>query len=383
MGIANLTISNIKPELSILGDKQTFIYRPTEPSACAFVLKNLTAVSDLSSANTNFDFLNVNFKGFRLGHNTDVNNSAGLFHFSHLIYNSGTATFDATPLLTFNDNNSDAFNFVKPVVFTQGLQTNITPVAGLDIANKTYVDTAVAGSALLVGNDINVNTSGGSNNWLRRSNVTKTGVTVYGLSAASSSFLLESNSGESVGIGFSGSSDGCTIWNPGDAGSYLNIQDEDASNARKAYVDTSGAWIQVSSKKQKHSIRQKSNNKILARFLQLSVKSYGYKCTTSKNADETAIKRVNKKSNKMQIGLILEELFTLFPNCVPDYYNPLFQDKKPNQVLKVNEEIQDVANSGINYNVLLCYFIMAFQEYIRKTNAEINDLKRRANNNQE
>ena len=544
MGVANLTISNIKPELTILGDKQTFIFNPSEPSTCNFVLKNLTQASGASPSNTNYDFLNSSFKGFRFGHTTNISNSDGLFHLSHLIYNTGTSTFTSTPLFTFNDNNSDTFNFLKPVIFTQGLQTNITPTSGIDIANKSYVDNAIgdisstvtlsgsitgsgelgttintnlnstqtmssnslrfdwsnsgsfaeysnyhtledsdppphyvhlvqcgsgntyrrwltvyqpgfgsqptgtyklgfyhavnghqypfeistygstlrtyiktlldmgsnkisncaeptisqdaatknyvdnavagSGGDLLVSNDINVNTSGGSNNWIRRSNVTKTGVTIYGLSSSSSSFLIESNSGESAGIGFNGSYDACTIWTAGDQGSYLNIQDEDSSNSRRAYVNTSGAWVQVSSKERKHSIKCKSNNKVLDRFLQLSVKSYGYKYTINKNASEAAVKRVNKKSNKMQIGLVLEELFKIFPNCVPDYYNQLFQDKKSNNDLNLDEEIKDVSNSGIDYNVLLCYFIMAFQEYIGKTNEEIAYLKKKLNNkNQE
>ena len=77
----------------------------------------------------------------------------------------------------------------------------------------------------------------------------------------------------------------------------------------------------------------------------------------------------------MHIGLILEELFEVFPNCIPDYYNSLFQNKGSKKNLNLKEEIKDISNSGINYNVLLCYFIMAFQEYAKKTNNEISFLK--------
>ena len=118
---------------------------------------------------------------------------------------------------------------------------------------------------------------------------------------------------------------------------------------------------------------------MLDRFLQLSVKSYGYKYSVPKEASKKTLNRINKKTNKMQIGLILEELFAVFPNCIPDYYNELFQAKSSKSDLNLEKEIKDISNSGIDYNVLLCYFIMAFQEYIGKTNTEIANLKKLLN----
>ncbi len=114
---------------------------------------------------------------------------------------------------------------------------------------------------------------------------------------------------------------------------------------------------------------------MLDRFLRLSVKSYGYKQEKRKNSSKLREARIEKKANKMHIGLILEELFEVFPNCIPDYYNSLFQNKGSKKNLNLKEEIKDISNSGINYNVLLCYFIMAFQEYAKKTNNEISFLK--------
>ncbi len=248
----------------------------------------------------------------------------------------------------------------------------LDPVSSQDVATKSYVD-SVAGGTPLASNGINVNTNGGLDHWLRRSNTTITGTTIYNQN--SNSFIFEDKRGESAGLAVNGDSDGCTIWSPGDSGAYLNIQDEDSSNTRAAYVNTSGAWTVVSSETRKHSVKDKINNNVLDRFLRLSVKSYGYKQEKRKNSSKLREARIEKKANKMHIGLILEELFEVFPNCIPDYYNSLFQNKGSKKNLNLKEEIKDISNSGINYNVLLCYFIMAFQEYAKKTNNEISFLK--------
>jgi len=237
--------------------------------------------------------------------------------------------------------------------------------------------TTGGGSASLSSYSINVNTDGGSTNWLRRSTTTVSGITIYGMGG--SGFILENNNAESCGIAFEGYNDNCTIWTPGDSGSFLNIQDEDSDNSRAAYVATNGAWTQVSSQKRKHSIKKKNNNNVLDRFLKLSVKSYGYKYEIKDNYKEKKKKRIEKKSNKMSTGLILEELFAIFPNCIPDYYNKLFEDKR-NKELILEEEIKNPENSGIDYNTLMCYFIIAFQEYVNKTDKLILELQNKVNN---
>jgi len=237
--------------------------------------------------------------------------------------------------------------------------------------------TTAGGGGDLTSNSINVNTSGGNTNWIKRSLFTQGGVQIYGLS--STSYMLESTTAESAGIGFDGYADQCTIWTAGDSGSFLNIQDEDLDNSRAAYVATNGAWTQVSSKKRKHSIKIKNNNNVLDRFLKLSVKSYGYKYEVKDNYTQKQKNRIEKKLNKMATGLILEELFKIFPNCIPDYYNKLFEDKR-NKDLILEEELKEPENSGIDYNTLMCYFIMAFQEYVNKTDNLILDLQNKVNN---
>ncbi len=190
-----------------------------------------------------------------------------------------------------------------------------------------------------------------TNNWLRNSINTKSGIQVYGL--GSGAMVLDNMNGEPAGIGFDGSTDMCTIWTAGDTGSYLNMQDEDSANTRVAYVAGTDAWTVVSSAERKHSIKEKSNNNILDRFLQLSVKTYGYKYDADENLSEQKKARIERKTNKMATGLVLEELFDIFPNCIPDYYNKLFQEKDRNKKIDLANEVKDTANCGIDYNTLL------------------------------
>ena len=287
-----------------------------------------------------------------------------------------TGTINATTG-TLKGNNLAAYNSVSIVVGSPLAMSNnsitglANPINNQDAATKSYVDSNASG---LSSNSININTTGGLTNWIRRSNNTTTGVQVYSLS--STSLILENNLGESAGIGFDGNTDTCTIWTAGDSGWYLNIQDEDSTNSRVAYVaSNTGAWTTVSSKQRKHSIREKTNNNVLDRFLKLSVKTYGYKYDIDSSFSEKRKQRMEKKKNKMAIGLILEELFDIFPNCIPDYYNELFQEKDRYKKLDLNKELRNIANSGIDYNILFCYFIMAFQEFVQKTNNDISELK--------
>lgn len=252
------------------------------------------------------------------------------------------------------------------------IQSLATPIDYYDAANKGYVDSVVGSGGLSAG-EINVNTSGGNTNWIRRSNITRTGVQIYGLTSKGQ--MLENTNAESAGIGYDGSPDACTIWTAGDTGSYLNIQDEDNSNTRVAYVSNGGAWTQVSSAKRKHSIKEKNNNNVLDRFLKLSVKSYGYKYDIDDDFSDMKKQRIEKKSKRMSIGFILEELFEVFPNCISDYNNELFQKKDTNKKLILEEQIKDITNAGISYNTLLCYFIMAFQEFVQQTNNNILELR--------
>jgi len=64
---------------------------------------------------------------------------------------------------------------------------------------------------------------------------------------------------------------------------HCNWQDEDGNNSRVSYVNSAGAYIQISTKERKHSIKDKNNNNILSRLMKLKVKSYGLKYEFNEN----------------------------------------------------------------------------------------------------
>lgn len=384
MVASSIVVNSITPNLNILGNDQKILF--ADPTNNFSFISNFNPLLNVPSL-LKTSILNVFNNGYVFEHLTTTTNNLGSLKLKSTLNNN---TVDILSI----DNN--IFTFSVPVIVP-------TPTLDSHAVNKLYVDTSTilpsrlagypgtssvflrgdgtwasagGGNASLSGNSINVNTDGGSTNWLRRDINTTTYVQVYGLT--NSGYIIENSNSESAGIGFDGSNDACTIWTAGDSGSYLNIQDEDTPNIRVAYVANNGAWTQVSSQKRKHSIKAKSNNNVLERFLKLSIKSYGYKYAAKKNQTKKQKKRIEKKSNKMAIGLILEELFEVFPNCIPDYYNKMFQDKR-NEDLVLQEEIKDFENSGIDYNTLICYFIMAFQEYVKKTDNLISDLQAKLN----
>ena len=261
-------------------------------------------------------------------------------------------------------------NVYSPISMSGNRIINLpTPSNIKDAVPKEYVDLITETYEL----SVNTNTGGlYTTNWLRRALNTKTNTQVYGLT--SNSFMVEHHNGESAGIGLDGSTDACTIWTAGDNGSLLNIQDEDNANTRVAYVNTSGAWTVVSSQQRKYSIREKKNNDVLSRFMNLTVKTYGYKYPLKETSTKKQQQRIEKKLNKMSTGFILEEVFQIFPNCIPNYYNKLFQGKREKPPTFENE-IKDPGNAGIDYNVLLCYFILAFQEFVQKTDTRITEVE--------
>ena len=217
----------------------------------------------------------------------------------------------------------------------------------------------------------------------RNSNQLDSGIQIYGCNTSAASglnFASGAGNAEASGYGVDTVNDAFTIFCPGDNGASLcNFQDEDSSNTRVAYVNTSGTLVAVSSQKRKNRIKDKSNNKVLERFKQLKVKSYGYnQPDEEKDFSDKKKKRLKKKREKMHIGLILEELFTIFPNACDGYYNKM--DRKTRKKnLDIEKEIKNPENSGIDYTKLQLYHIMAFQDYIRNTDAKIIELEEKLN----
>lgn len=170
---------------------------------------------------------------------------------------------------------------------------------------------------------------------------------------------------------------------------YCNFQDEDASNSRMAYVSTSGTFVTVSTKLRKHSIKEKNNNNVLDRFMKIKVKSYGYKYDFTDDDNDKKKQRMINKSKKQQLGLILEELYDIFPNCCSFYNNSLNDDlidddniknkkvtyKEKNKI----EDVEDIKNMGIDYNRVLLYTIMSVQDLNKKLDNENKLLKDKYN----
>lgn len=170
---------------------------------------------------------------------------------------------------------------------------------------------------------------------------------------------------------------------------HLNIQDEDSNNSRVAYVNSSGAYIQVSSRLRKHSIKEKNNNNVLERILKLKVKSYGYKYDFNENDTDKKRQRMINKSKKQAMGLILEELYNIFPNCCSFYNNSLddnliddenIKNKETTYINKNKiEDEENIKNMGIDYNRVLLYTIMALQDLNKKLEKKYNDLEDKFN----
>ena len=217
------------------------------------------------------------------------------------------------------------------------------------------------------------------NGFIKISNTTQSGVIAYGCSSNASMF--ENMNGESASITCDGN-DNVTIMTAGDGGSHCNFQDEDGSNTRVSYINTGGALVLVSSKNRKHSIKPKNNNNVLERFLKLNVKSYGYKYNFNEDDSNKKKIRMISKSKRQNIGLILQEVYEIFPNVCSFYNNSLDDDliddeniknKDVSYINKIKiEDVKDIDNMGIDYNTLLMYFIMAFQDYV-KSNKNTNN----------
>lgn len=148
-------VGGITPDLKILGDTQQFIFNQPIGS---LQLVNLYQPQTSTPTNLNYDWLNFNNNGFRMGHYTPSTDINGMFHLSLLQYqqnqiNSGLVS---TKLMTFNENNSDNFMFYKTVSLNNNKIINLaTPTAGTDAVNKNYVDTKTF--------DINTATTGNLN----------------------------------------------------------------------------------------------------------------------------------------------------------------------------------------------------------------------------
>ena len=120
---------------------------------------------------------------------------------------------------------------------------------------------------------------------------------------------------------------------------------------------------------------------MLNRIRKLNICTYGYRYDIDyKNEDKEKIENKINKSRRMRMGLILEDLYEIFPNCTEDLrFNELDDnlitdpncnvkgkkvcDKIKNKKLE-NMKDDEIKNCGITYNNVLLYFILGFQEFM-------------------
>ena len=329
-----------------------------------------------STSLTRYSFIQTGAQAFQIGNSTIT--------YCNFSYSTTQCTVDFKNSLLKIDNivNSTGSNPINIGA--------LNCIGQLNMNGNTIINCPSLGGSITGSNSIAVNTGGF--NFLKKTDTTGSNVKIYGMST--NSFLIENLNGESAGIGLNGgvssgnagtNSDFVNIFSAGDNGSILSIADEDVGDARVAYVSNVGAYVVVSSKTRKHSIKSKNNNDVLNRILKLNVKSYGYKYEFNNDDSEKKKQRMINKSKKQQLGLILEELYDIFPNACSFYDNELNDDLIDDKNIKnknVNfknkpklEDVNDISNSGINYTNILLYFIMGFQEYIIKNDERFNNIQ--------
>lgn len=159
-------------------------------------------------------------------------------------------------------------------------------------------------------------------------------------------------SGETSGIIMNG--DYMQFYNPMDVMGFI-FSDEDAPlTSYVCYINSSGILVSSSSET-KYSIRKKKPKDYLERLKKLDVYSYGKIYKDEDGDSEQKKKRKDKKRKTLHTGLIAEDVLELFDNAT--------NIKKELDLSGTGEEIVDLPESlAINYNVLICYVIMAIKE---------------------
>ena len=395
------------------------------------------SVANLIKFNNNCDFQNNNIINYNLGYQTMLKTTSGLinlktatnntfvgwgcvanddlgigmglyrdnsgvssvYHSFNKNYSFGTpsvtlysinyiAGFSRHTLLSTNmdidmDTNSTIYtNFLRAGnsgtldIFNMRARTNI------NMNGYTFTNWSAPAANLTGSDSIPVNT--GNLNFLTKSASTVNGITMYGLD--SNSFIIQNNSGENCGAGFCGSQDNISLWSATDNNNFISFVDEDVGSSRFGGINGSAQIFTGSSRLRKHSIKDKNNNNVLDRFLKIKIKSYGIKYQYDDNYDDKKKTRIINKMKKQNIGIIMEELYNLFPNSLSFYNNSLDDNLIDNEDVK-NKDITfnnkpklediDIINEGIIYEKLFLYNIMAFQEYVKKTDETINNLQKK------
>lgn len=175
-----------------------------------------------------------------------------------------------------------------------------------------------------------------------------------------------------------------------DLGVIFTDEDNTISTSWQSYISSSGALVTSSSRKIKHSIRQKKHKNYLERLNKLNVYSYALKSPIEDSDTEKKKNRKYFKNKRLHVGLISEEVAELFDNCTDNFktidfdknniteiqksvnnYTPTIEEEE--YINHVNKERGEVI--GIKYDTMLCYTILALQELTKKVELMENKLR--------
>lgn len=165
-------------------------------------------------------------------------------------------------------------------------------------------------------------------------------------------------------------------------GIIFSDSDSNTQNTFLSYIDDLGKLKQNSSEARKYSIHKKENIGYLDRINQLNIYSYAYKYPIDKNDKEKTKNRKYYKNLKMQVGFIAEEVESIFDNAVnkpklinisseynnTEDFNNLVNGHTPSITTDDFLESQQPKPPmlSIDYDVLLCYTVLALQELTKK-----------------
>lgn len=133
-------VKALDPQLTALGPQQQFVWGTHSTADWQWI--NRTIPTDTAPVNTHVDWMNVNQKGYCIGHLTTPTNAFGMWHFSQVTWqpNQENSVLMSTRIWTFNEDGWEGFHFYKPAKFDGGLKAG-PPTADDDVATKLYVDT--------------------------------------------------------------------------------------------------------------------------------------------------------------------------------------------------------------------------------------------------
>ncbi|PFX12434.1 hypothetical protein AWC38_SpisGene23609 [Stylophora pistillata] len=172
-----------------------------------------------------------------------------------------------------------------------------------------------------------------------------------------------------------------TIQTFDDLGFIFTDEDTDPTTSYQSYISSNGSLVTSSSKKKKHSIRKKSHKNYLERLNKLNIYSYALKTPiANKDGEKTKVRKFYK-NKQLHVGLVSEEVNELFDNATDNYKTIDFDSKNKKEIEKaigdykpeISEQdyIKDKMAkrgdvTGIKYDTLLCYTILAIQELTQK-----------------